>query len=132
MDFKQAWRAAGNPTPGNTTWSAEVDGRPVFTAWSGRDIAFDKPRRRSVYFSPPGDWIERGEGQSYIRRAREAMRNGWACRLILLEGTEPWEKVKSANLDDRFYAVRFTQVEDDGTIRGELLTKTEFLAEPRE
>jgi hypothetical protein len=85
MDFKQAWRAAGNLTPGNTTWSADVDGRPVFTAWLGRDLAYDKSSRRSVYCSPPGDWIERGEGQSYIRRAREAMRNGWACRLILLD-----------------------------------------------
>ncbi len=126
MDFKQAWRALGNPTPGNTTWSADVEGRPVFTAWLEREIVYDKEKRRSVYNSPPGDWVARGEGQSYIRRAREAMQNGWACRLIVLEGTAAKEHVKSADFDDRFYAVRFTKVENDGTIQGDLLTKAEF------
>lgn len=89
-----------------------------------RDLKFDKEIRRSVFFSPPGDWIKRGEGQSYIRRARQAMENDWVCRLILLDGKEPWEQVQFAYLDDRHYGVRFTQVEDDGTIRGELVTRS--------
>ena len=102
----------------------------MFTAWLGRDIVFDKTKRRSVYNSPPGNWIDRGEGQSYVRRAREAMENGWACRLIALEGIATKEKVKSADFDDRFYAVWFTKVEDDGTIQGDLLTMTEFNLHP--
>lgn len=126
MDFKQAWKFVGNAAPGNTTWSADVPGKPVFTAWASRDLRFEKETHRSEFFSPPGDWIQRGEGQSYIRRARQAMANNWACRLILLEGEDPWEKVKSAYLDDRFYAVKFTQVEDDGTIRGELVARASY------
>ena len=130
MNFKQAWRAAGNPAPGNTTWSADVNGRPVFTAWADRDLKYDKARRRSDFFSPPGDWIKRGEGQSYIRRARAAMKAGWCCRLILLDGKFPWEEVHFAYFDDRHYAVRFTQVEDDGTIQGALHQRAQFLALP--
>ena len=126
MDFKQAWKAVGNLAPGNTTWSADVDGRPVFTAWAMRDLKFNKETRRSSFLSPPGDWIDRGEGQSYIRRARQAMTNGWVCRLILLEGSEPWEKVKSAYFEEKFYGVKFNQVEDDGTICGELISKEQF------
>lgn len=126
MDFKQAWKAAGNPNPGNTSWSADVGGRPVFTAWRGRDLAFDQAAKRSVFNSLPGDWIERGEGKSYLRRARQAMQNSWVCRLIWLEGKEPWERAVSADFDDRFYAVRFNQVEDDGTIRGDLFTLSAF------
>ncbi|MGH8646936.1 MAG: hypothetical protein ACREX4_21760 [Gammaproteobacteria bacterium] len=127
MDFKDAWRAAGNPAPGNTTWSADVDGRPVFTAWRNRDFSFDKHSRRSTFRSPPGDWVKRGEGQSWLRRAREAMHNGWVCQLIVLNGKTPWEKVESAEFDELLYAVRFTEVLDDGTIRGKLFTRTEFL-----
>ncbi len=126
MNFKQAWKAVGNPSPGNTSWSADVNGRPVFTAWRERDLRFDKADQRTEYFSPPGDWIQRGEGQSYIRRAKIALANDWVCRLILLGGKDPWEEAKSADFDERFYAVRFTQVDDNGTIRGELVTRTSF------
>ena len=93
-----------------------------------RDLKFDRETRRSSFLSPPGDWIERGEGQSYIRRARQALLNEWVCRLILLEGSEPWEKVRSAYFDDKFYGVKFDQVEDDGTIHGELFSKELFPA----
>lgn len=92
MNFKQAWKAVGNPSPGNTSWSADVNGRPVFTAWRERDLRFDKADQRTEYFSPPGDWIQRGEGQSYIRRAKIALANDWVCRLILLGGKDPWKK----------------------------------------
>lgn len=127
MNFKQAWRAVGNPKPGNTSWSADVDELPVFTAWRDRDFGFDKQTRRSTFYSPPGDWVDRGEGKSYLRRAKTAMQNSWVCRLIVLEGKAPWEQADSAELDDVLYAVRFTEVKDDGTIRGDLLTRTEFL-----
>ena len=126
MEFKQAWRAAGNLSPGNTSWSADVAGRPVFTAWRERDLEFNKKARRSQFYSPPGDWIKRGEGQSYLRRATEAMSKSWLCRLIWLEGRDPWEHAASADFDDRFYAVRFTEVKADGTIRGELFTCHSF------
>ena len=128
MDFKQAWKAVGNPNPGNTSWSADVNERPVFTAWRSRDFGFDKQARRSTFFSPPGDWIERGEGKSYLRRAKTAMKNSWICRLIVLEGKEPWEQSALAGFDEVLYAVRFTEVKDDGTICGELFTRSEFLA----
>jgi hypothetical protein len=126
MGFKQAWRAMGNPAPGNTTWNADVGGRPVFTAWREREFSFDKTYKRSTFYSPPGDWVARGEGQSYLRRAKEAMQSGWACRLIVLNGKEPWEQVASADFDEVLCAVRFTEVKDDGTIRGQLLTGPEF------
>ena len=126
MDFKQAWRKIGNLKPGNTTWSADVDGKPVFTAWRDRDFSFDKLSRRSVFYSPPGEWVKRGEGQSYLRRAKEAVDGGWACRLIVLNGKEPWEQVTSADHDEVLYAVRFTEAKDDGTIRGQLLTGPDF------
>ena len=127
MDFKQAWKAAGNPAPGNTSWSADVDQRPVFTAWRGRDFGFDRQARRSTFSSPPGNWVERGEGQSYLRRVRTAIDNSWLCRLIVLEGKDPWEQVDSADFDEVLYAVRFTEVRDDGTIHGVLFTRNEFL-----
>ena len=126
MEFKQAWRAAGYSAPGNTSWSADVAGRPVFTAWRELDLEFDKEARKSQFYSPPGDWIKRGEGQSYLRRATEAMKNSWLCRLIWLEGKDPWEHAVSADFDHRFYAVRFTEVKSDGTIRGELFTRNSF------
>jgi hypothetical protein len=126
MNLEQAWKAAGNPNPGNTSWSADVEGRPVFTAWRERDLIFDKAAKRSVFYSLPGEWIERGEGQSYLGRARQAMQNSWVCRLIWLEGKEPWEHAVSADFDERFYAVKFTQVKDDGTIRGDLLALPSF------
>jgi hypothetical protein len=126
MTFKEAWRAVGNPSPGNTSWSADVNGRPVFTAWALRDLKYDKANRRSTFFSPPGDWVLRGEGQSYLRRARQAFENNWVCRLILLDGVEPWEKVRFAYIDERHYGVRFNQVEDDGTISGDLVAMSDF------
>jgi hypothetical protein len=126
MDFKQAWRAIGNPSPGNTTWSADVDGKPVFTAWREREFSFDKSHKRSTFYSPPGDWVTRGEGQSYLLRAKEAMGGSWVCRLIVLNGKEPWKQVASAEFDEVLYAVRFTEVKDDGTIRGQVLTGSEF------
>jgi len=52
------------------------------------------------------------------------MENDWVCRLLLLGGKEPWEQVQFAYLDDRHYGVRFTQVEDGGTIRGELVPRS--------
>lgn len=55
------------------------------------------------------------------------MRSGWSCRLIILEGTEPWEQAKSADFDEVLYAVRFTEVKDDGTIHGKTLTRVEYL-----
>ena len=127
MDFKQAWKAIGNPTPGNTSWSADVDGRPVFTAWRGRDFSFDREARRSSFYSPAGDWVARGEGQSYLRRAKAALENAWVCRLVVLNGKKPWEQVASADFDDVLYAVRFTEVRNDGTIHGQLLTRTALL-----
>ena len=127
MDFKQAWKAVGNPSPGNTTWSADVDGKPVFTAWRNREFKFDKNSGRTAYFSPPGNWIERGEGQSYLRRVRLAIQSDWVCRLIVLDGSEPWEKAKSAELDEVLYAVRFDEVNDDGSIRGRTFTRAEYL-----
>jgi len=126
VEFKQAWRAIGNKAPGNTTWSADVDGHPVFTAWRDRDFKFDKTSRRTSLFSPPGDWVERGEGQSYLRCAKTALDEFLVCRLIVLEGKAPWEHVESASFDDVLYAVRFTEVVDDGTIRGDTLTRAEF------
>jgi hypothetical protein len=42
MTFREAWKVVGNPSPGNTSWSADVDGKPVFTAWAMRDLKFDK------------------------------------------------------------------------------------------
>jgi hypothetical protein len=128
MNFKQAWRVAGNPSPGNTSWSADVDGRPVFTAWRARDFGYDKQTRRSTFFAKPGDWIERPEGQSYLRRAKAARECSWVCRLIVLDGKDPWDHVDSADIDERLYAVRITDVVDDGTIRGELLTRDEFFS----
>lgn len=54
------------------------------------------------------------------------MDNSWICRLIWLEGKAPWAHAASADFDDRFYAVKFTEVLEDGTIRGELLTRSAF------
>ena len=127
MDFKQAWRSVGNPSPGNTTWSADVQGRPVFTAWASRDLRFDRATRKTEYFSPAGDWVLRGEGQSYLQRAQHALESKWVCRLILLEGKEPWDKVVSAYVDERFYAVEFVKVECTGELQGDLLTRGEFI-----
>ena len=123
----QAWRAVGNAHPGRTTWSADVDGRPVFTAWRERDLGFDKQTRRSTFDSPPDPWAHEGPGKSYIARARQAMNHGWPCRLILLNGPKPWTQVTSADIDERLYAVQFTRVEDDGTLGGTLLTLQEYL-----
>jgi hypothetical protein len=132
MDFKQAWRALGNPTPGNTTWSADVGQRPVFTAWRELDFKFDKEARRSKLYSPPSKWAERGEGQSYLRRAKLAQDNNWVCRLILLEGREPWQEVRSASFDPVLHAVRFTEVADDGTLEADVLTRSEYLEHIRQ
>ena len=126
MDFKQAWKAAGNPSPENTTWSADVSVRPVFTAWRDREFKFDRSSGRTVYFSLPGDWIDRGEGQSYLRLAKLAMQNNWVCRLIVLEGVFPWERAKSAEFDDVLYAVRFADDNDNGTISGQTFTRSEY------
>ena len=115
----------GNPAAGNTSWSADVNGRPVFTAWAGRDLRYDRVKQRTEFLSPPGDWVKRGEGKSYLRRAREAMANGWNCRLILLDGSDPWNRVRFAYFDESFYCVRFSQVEDNGSIRGALLGEDE-------
>jgi hypothetical protein len=54
------------------------------------------------------------------------MEGSWVCRLIVLNGKEPWEQATSADFDEVLYAVRFTEVKDDGTIRGQLLTGSEF------
>lgn len=125
LAFMDAWREVGNPTPGITTWSADVDGRPVFTAWCNRELAWDREKRTSVFHSPPGDWVERREGQSYLRRARSALANGWKCRVVWLEGKSPWRKVEYAYFDERFFFVRFTRVEDSGLIEGYLLPELE-------
>lgn len=55
------------------------------------------------------------------------MENGWVCRLIVLNGKAPWEKVASAELDDVLFGVNFIEVRADGTIRGHLLTRQEFV-----
>ena len=55
------------------------------------------------------------------------MQNGWVCRLIVLEGSDPWEQAKSAEFDAVLYAVRFIEVKDDGTIQGQTFTRGEYL-----
>lgn len=119
----EAWRRAGNPRPGRTTWSANVDGRPVFTAWRNREQRWIPAERRTRFFSPAGVWVELGSASSYLRRAHQALTNDWSCRIIWLEGDEPWTDVRYAYFDDRFWYVKFTLVRDDGHIEGDLLPK---------
>jgi hypothetical protein len=121
LPFKKAWHAVGNPRPGITTWSADVDSRPVFTAWRERDLKVDPATGQLRFHSPPGSWAQTGTGKSYMRRVIKAHREGWACRLILLEGKSPWNHVKTACLDDQFAFVRFNYVDESGLILGELL-----------
>jgi hypothetical protein len=124
MNFKEAWKAVGHTGASQTTWSANVDGKPVFTAWYDRDIKWDKDKKKTVYHSVPSGQIESGTSRTYIERARDALERGLDCRLILLQHPEgnP-HKVKSAHFDERFWCVRFTKVHDDGLIEGELIAK---------
>jgi hypothetical protein len=98
-----------------------VDGRPVFTAWSNREQQWVASERRTRFFSAPGNWVELGSASSYLNRVRQAMANHWACRVIWLEGEEPWTKVKYAYFDTRYWCVQFTFVGEDGRIEGDLL-----------
>ena len=55
------------------------------------------------------------------------MQSNWVCRLIVLDGSKPWGKAKSAELDEVLYAVRFNEVNDDGSISGQTFTRAEYL-----
>jgi len=126
--FFEAWAAKGMPTRYRSQWSNQSGERFVFTVWNqvqhGADteVFFDKATKCSTYYCPSGgEWVSKKPGQDYMQRARECMRKGIYGEVITLNGTrnpDDPSKVDSADVMSQLYWIEFTEIRDDGLIRG--------------
>lgn len=134
--FNDCWRECGLANP-SCNWSAETTQGVVLTAWD--QPGSNDPNVTEIICEGGkdwlqcirGDWVNYPKGKKYFKHASDAMTSGMPARLIVISGRR-WPRpseVKRAVIRQHQYAVRITEVNADGFIRGQLITKDEYDAE---
>ena len=128
MKFFEAWTKKGLHTRYRSQWSALVDKRFIFTVWNNpfgeTEVIFRDGR--SLLDIPAGDWSQKSPGKDYIARAKACMELMVMGEVILIEGnrtTSP-SQTNTADIRDSLFYVVFTEVQDNGRIRGVFMPRS--------